>query len=174
MNIISMSMLAEKRRKQTWILNPRSTDWSEDGNKYGQRMLEKMGWTPGKGLGVNEQGIVNALRVKYKSDLRGLGCDSKIEEWTKTQEEFNALLGELAGNEKDSKIGSLEKTSKNIRNRVHYHKFTRRKDLSRYSAKDLESILGLNNLISSKNTIGESVNKGNCENKIFRFTIGGF
>lgn len=30
-----------------------------------------MGWKPGKGLGVNEQGIVNALRVKYKSDLRG-------------------------------------------------------------------------------------------------------
>lgn len=42
-----------------------------DSSKYGQRILEKMGWKPGKGLGVNEQGIVNALRVKYKSDLRG-------------------------------------------------------------------------------------------------------
>jgi len=30
---------------------------SADQNKFGQKMLEKMGWTKGKGLGANEQGV---------------------------------------------------------------------------------------------------------------------
>ncbi|KAK9506535.1 hypothetical protein O3M35_008455 [Rhynocoris fuscipes] len=141
-----MSMLAEKRQKKSWILNPRSTAWTCDSNKFGQKMLEKMGWTPGKGLGVNEQGMVDILRVKIKNDFKGLGCDKKVEDWIKTQEDFNNLLGELGADGDDQKVGkqSLEERSKSIKSRVHYHKFARGKDLSRYSSDDLKSILGVN------------------------------
>lgn len=34
-------------------------------------MLEKMGWTSGKGLGVNEQGMTEHVRVSYKDDTAG-------------------------------------------------------------------------------------------------------
>jgi hypothetical protein len=34
-------------------------------------MLEKMGWAPGKGLGANEQGMKNVLKIGYKSDTKG-------------------------------------------------------------------------------------------------------
>lgn len=36
------------RRKQKWAVDPRNTAWSNDDSKFGQRMLEKMGWSKGK------------------------------------------------------------------------------------------------------------------------------
>jgi Pin2-interacting protein X1 len=41
-----------------------------DTNKYGQQMLEKMGWKPGCGLGANEQGITEQIKVAYKNDKK--------------------------------------------------------------------------------------------------------
>lgn len=38
-----------------------------DNEKIGQKMLEKMGWTSGKGLGVNEQGIVEHIRLNKRN-----------------------------------------------------------------------------------------------------------
>ncbi|KAL0116094.1 hypothetical protein PUN28_011156 [Cardiocondyla obscurior] len=34
-------------------------------------MLEKMGWTKGKGLGANEQGITEFFRMQYRSNTTG-------------------------------------------------------------------------------------------------------
>lgn len=42
-----------------------------DANKFGQRMLEKMGWQLGKGLGANENGITENIKVSYKNDSQG-------------------------------------------------------------------------------------------------------
>nr|XP_054512497.1 PIN2/TERF1-interacting telomerase inhibitor 1 isoform X4 [Pan troglodytes] len=36
------------RRKQKWAVDPQNTAWSNDDSKFGQRMLEKMGWSKGK------------------------------------------------------------------------------------------------------------------------------
>lgn len=36
------------RRKQKWSVDPRNTAWSKDESKFGQKMLEKMGWSKGK------------------------------------------------------------------------------------------------------------------------------
>lgn len=43
-----------------------------DKNGFGQKMLEKMGWKHGKGLGANEQGLTESLKVSYKNDNKGM------------------------------------------------------------------------------------------------------
>lgn len=123
-------------------------------------MLAKMGWSKGKGLGANENGTQDFIRVRYKNDIGGLGFSARDDQWTENELTFNALLknlneesGEVAENgeapETSSKIKSLEEKSKKSRTRVHYQKFTRGKDLSRYSSKDLANIFGKKSLNES-------------------------
>jgi len=42
-----------------------------DENKFGQKLMEKMGWTKGKGLGANEDGMTEHVKVSLKSDKKG-------------------------------------------------------------------------------------------------------
>ncbi|KAK3914948.1 PIN2/TERF1-interacting telomerase inhibitor 1, partial [Frankliniella fusca] len=154
----NMAMLAEKRTKTRYYLhhkalNPRGNAWCEDSSKFGQRMLEKMGWSQGKGLGANEDGSTDPVTVSYKWDSKGMGYKGADgDEAVAQQKDFDALLATLSQNnspdgkstaphEKSPK--SLELMSQKSRARVHYHKFTRGKDLSRASSKDLASILGM-------------------------------
>ncbi|XP_050682439.1 PIN2/TERF1-interacting telomerase inhibitor 1 [Leptidea sinapis] len=143
-----MAMLAEPRRKQKVInLRAKNTAWSNDANKFGQRMLEKMGWSAGKGLGAKENGIVEHVVARYKNDDRGLGFEDKNDQWTKHEDDFNALLANLSNSNAESSDNlhsgiSLEDKSKKSKSRIHYHKFTRGKDLSKYSEKDLANIFG--------------------------------
>ncbi|CAG9568132.1 unnamed protein product [Danaus chrysippus] len=141
-------MLAGPRRKQKIInLRAKNSAWSNDTNKFGQRMLEKMGWSAGKGLGANENGIVEHIVARYKNDEKGLGYEDKNDQWTKHEDDFNSLLANLSNNSENNTENlhsgvSLEDKSKKSKARIHYHKFTRGKDLSRYSEKDLANIFG--------------------------------
>ncbi|KAF2895306.1 hypothetical protein ILUMI_10861 [Ignelater luminosus] len=153
-----MSMLAERKQKQKWILSGgsmnRKNDWSKDSNKFGQKMLERMGWKEGKGLGRNEDGLTEHVKVLYKSDNKGIGFKDSVE-WSAQQDNFKALLEELStsnvdSNDKPQNVKSLEEKSQNSRARVHYRKFTRGKDLSRYSEKDLANIFGKKKLNCEK------------------------
>ncbi|KAI5633582.1 g-patch domain-containing protein [Phthorimaea operculella] len=147
----TMSMLAGPRRKQKVInLRAKNNAWSNDSTKFGQRMLEKMGWSSGKGLGAKENGMVEHVVARYKNDEKGLGFDDKNDQWTKHEDDFNALLANLSnGDEKEIPLHSgisLEDKSKKSKARIHYHKFTRGKDLSKYSEKDLANIFGKKSL----------------------------
>ncbi|XP_057678569.1 PIN2/TERF1-interacting telomerase inhibitor 1 [Corythoichthys intestinalis] len=148
-----MSMLAEPRRKQKWSVDPRNSAWSNDDSKFGQKMLERMGWSKGKGLGRSEQGDVNPIKVKVKNDSYGLGTNGSYEDnWIAHQDDFNDLLAQLNdchgqnGNTEtkpeEQKSFSLEEKSKTSKKRVHYMKFAKGKDLSSRSATDLNCIFG--------------------------------
>ncbi|KAM6915422.1 PIN2/TERF1-interacting telomerase inhibitor 1 [Xenentodon cancila] len=148
-----MSMLAEPRRKQKWSVDPRNSAWSNDESKFGQKMLERMGWSKGKGLGRTEQGSTDHIKVKVKNNNHGLGTNASHEDnWIAHQDEFNELLAQLnnhhsqsTGSEAqpDEKEGfSLERKSKTSKKRVHYMKFTKGKDLSSRSETDLNCIFG--------------------------------
>ncbi|KAF7230463.1 PIN2/TERF1-interacting telomerase inhibitor 1 isoform X2 [Nothobranchius furzeri] len=148
-----MSMLAEPRRKQKWSVDPRNSAWSNDDSKFGQKMLERMGWSKGKGLGRSEQGSTDHIKVKVKNDSYGFGANASYEDnWIAHQDEFNDLLAQLNGHHgqnttdetpsEEKKGFSLEEKSKTSKKRVHYMKFTKGKDLSSRSEKDLNCIFG--------------------------------
>ncbi|XP_066149238.1 DNA ligase 1-like [Euwallacea fornicatus] len=150
-----MSMLAERKRKQKWSLNPRGKFWADDSNKFGQKLLEKMGWAPGKGLGLKEDGMTEHIKVAYKNDSEGMGYKKNDNQWTEHEINFSSLLVSLAGTETTQdntvKVNSLEKQSKSSKARLHYKKFTKGKDLSKCSEKDLANIFGKKSLNESSN-----------------------
>lgn len=41
---------------------------------FGQRMLERMGWNKGQGLGKDKSGMTEALDVKEKKDVLGVSA----------------------------------------------------------------------------------------------------
>ncbi|XP_063771155.1 PIN2/TERF1-interacting telomerase inhibitor 1 [Pseudophryne corroboree] len=148
-----MAMLAEPRRKQKWSVDPRNSTWSKDESKVGQKMLEKMGWSKGKGLGAQEQGSTEHIKVQVKNNTLGLGASINNEDnWVAHQDDFNQILAELnnchgaassASPANDSlKSFSLEEKSKASRKRLHYMKFAKGKDLSSRSDTDLACIFG--------------------------------
>ncbi|GAA6111036.1 PIN2/TERF1-interacting telomerase inhibitor 1 [Tachysurus ichikawai] len=131
-----MSMLAEPRRKQKWSVDPRNSAWSNDESKFGQKMLERMGWSKGKGLGKSEQGATEHIKVKVKNNSLGLGTAINHEDnWIAHQDDFNQLLADLnnchgPSNTEEPSLEqaqgfSLEEKSKTSKKRVHYMKFTK-------------------------------------------------
>lgn len=79
------------------------------------------------------------------------------EEWTQHEENFSALLENLSqatesnnDGTTETKLSSLEEKSKSSRARLHYKKFMRGKDLSRYSEKDIANIFGKKTLKACK------------------------
>ncbi|KAM9339720.1 PIN2/TERF1-interacting telomerase inhibitor 1 [Symphorus nematophorus] len=148
-----MSMLAEPRRKQKWSVDPRNSAWSKDDSKFGQKMLERMGWSKGKGLGRSEQGSTDHIKVKVKNNNYGLGTNASYEDnWIAHQDDFNELLAQLNSHHgqnnnidppaEEQKGFSLEEKSKTSKKRVHYMKFTKGKDLSSRTETDLNCIFG--------------------------------
>ncbi|CAD0204891.1 unnamed protein product [Chrysodeixis includens] len=167
-----MAMLAGPRRKQKVInLRAKNNAWSNDSTKFGQRMLEKMGWSEGKGLGAKENGIVDHVVARYKNDDRGLGFEDRNDQWTKHEDDFNSLLANLSnGDTNDEQLHSgvsLEVKSKKSKARVHYHKFTRGKDLTRYSEKDLANIFGKKTLKEKQKPQAEVENESPPTEQVF-------
>lgn len=118
-------------------------------------MLAKMGWSKGKGLGKEQHGNLDFIQIRYKNNANGLGYDGlKDNQWTENESQFDSLLKSLNGNcsnpesaeEQPTGSKSLEEKSKSSRARVHYKKFTRGKDVHKYSEKDLANILGKKSL----------------------------
>ncbi|EFN76107.1 Pin2-interacting protein X1 [Harpegnathos saltator] len=171
-----MSMLAESRRKKKWSIDPQGKRWSKDNDKIGQKMLEKMGWTSGKGLGINEQGITEHVRVnKRNPESERAGYNNLyMQDIHEHQDKFNEFLQQLANHHnqeetieklesnEDLTRQSLELKSKQSCARLHYQKFTRGKDVSKYSTKDLANIFGKKEL-TSKTEVEEDNNI--CENE---------
>ncbi|XP_061610469.1 PIN2/TERF1-interacting telomerase inhibitor 1 isoform X3 [Phyllopteryx taeniolatus] len=157
-----VQLCGRTRRKQKWSTDPRNSAWSNDDSKFGQKMLERMGWSKGKGLGRSEQGATEHVQVKVKNNCYGLGAQGSQEDnWIAHQEDFNDLLAQLnnchgRNNNSSSSSSSnaesppellqkgfsLEEKSKTSKKRVHYMKFAKGKDLSSRSATDLNCIFG--------------------------------
>ncbi|KAJ2040006.1 hypothetical protein H4S03_001335 [Coemansia sp. S3946] len=76
--------------------DPRNTTWSSDKGRFGFKMLEKMGWSEGKGLGANEDGMKEHVKIKLKTNNFGIGADRKnIRNWLENADGFSELLSRL-------------------------------------------------------------------------------
>ena len=99
--------LAGTKVKQRFGLDPRNTNWSNDTSRFGHKYLERMGWKPGKGLGLVEHATTSHIKVSIKDDNLGLGAKlskrSKKDEFDSGEcaglDVFQRILGRLNGKE---------------------------------------------------------------------------
>ncbi|XP_034240139.1 uncharacterized protein LOC117644634 [Thrips palmi] len=166
-----MSMLAEpraKKRKYNAHSAKINANWAQETNSIGLKLIQKMGWSEGKGLGVNESGKAEPLHIAFKADNRGLGClglegdiavaqQRGFEELLANLSQENGTSDDVAKFSEERETKSLESMSEKSRARVHYHKFTRGKDLSRASSKDLACILGVPDPDSSQRKLNDDL-----------------
>ena len=145
--------------KLKWSVDPRNTAWSNDTSQFGHKMLKKMGWEKGKGLGANENGLTEAVKLSGNKNTKGLGCTASYDyTWMAHQDDFSSLLSELnASNSQKadakmtkSEVVCLEKTSRSQKG-LRYHKFTKGKNLSNYNEADMVGILGIKKSLNGKN-----------------------
>uniref|UniRef100_A0A0K8US16 PIN2/TERF1-interacting telomerase inhibitor 1 n=1 Tax=Bactrocera latifrons TaxID=174628 RepID=A0A0K8US16_BACLA len=103
-----MAMLAEPRQRKRYNLTPRGKALYEDDTRFGTKMLEKMGWSKGKGLGANEDGSQDFVRVRMRNTNEGLGFEDRDDHWTQHEQDFNGLLETLNGVDGDN-VKAIEK-----------------------------------------------------------------
>lgn len=73
-----------------------------DENRFGTKLMLKMGWSKGKGLGRDEAGSKDFLRVRFKNDVKGIGFENRDDQWTQHEQSFNGLLSTLNGEEENA------------------------------------------------------------------------
>ncbi|KAJ3054670.1 PIN2/TERF1-interacting telomerase inhibitor 1 [Rhizophlyctis rosea] len=145
--------LAEPKRKQRIGPDPRNKAWADDKSKFGLKMLEKFGWSEGKGLGVNQDGITQHVSVRLKEDNLGVGADRRtVDNWLDNNSAFDQLLQSLAtttGGDSTTVTETREETKAEVEapkapafGRFHRKKFLRNKTVSNYDSADLSRILG--------------------------------
>jgi Pin2-interacting protein X1 len=144
--------------------------WRNDTSSFGYKMLQKMGWSEGKGLGKKEDGRVENIKVLRRTDTRGVGQEVNLTGaagWDAHSQGFNSLLSQLSKSaddgkaatkkekKKKSKDGKKEKKPKATKdpdrprpvrrlNRVvSRSRMLKQKDISQYSAADMAAILGV-------------------------------
>ena len=90
--------------------NPNGTLWANNKDKLGAKLLAKWGWTEGKGLGKNENGMTEHVKVTKKDDNTGVGTSMNVSSWTGNTLRFEDTLARLSGNtskKKKKRSGSV-------------------------------------------------------------------
>lgn len=142
--------------KERWSNDPNGEVWARDETKVGQKMMEGMGWTAGKGLGAAEQGSTTHVKVNKRALQLGLGADSSTpDKWAEHISDFDGILSRLNASapssapssapnsaqvsetEQEQPATKRRKKSKNL-----YTKFKKNKNLSSLSEKDMAHIFG--------------------------------
>ncbi|KAI8897773.1 hypothetical protein BC833DRAFT_592425 [Globomyces pollinis-pini] len=85
--------LAEPKNKQRITADPQNKRWKDDKNAIGFKLLGKMGWTDGTGLGKDNQGRTTNLKVALKQNNFGVGADARTSDnWLENTFAFDDLL----------------------------------------------------------------------------------
>ncbi len=136
-------------------VDPNNLQWSEDTSRFGFKMLQKMGWKQGEGLGKNGEGISEHIKVVKRQESLGLGADKstastvcvktatfsdilrKLNQANNNNSSDNDEDGENSPNSTTIMMEKKEKTTK----RVHHQRRAARAT-KKWQGADLAAILG--------------------------------
>merc|ERR1711881_238120 len=140
-----MGLLADNNRKQKWSADPRNIAWRTDNQdkNFGTKMMKKMGWKEGQGLGKSGQGRTSNITATVKNNMRGVGCSLKHNsEWVAGQDDFNAVLRML--NDDDTSAFKQKKMEQKraIKRKAMHSRFVKAKDLSSSCKSDMQALFG--------------------------------
>ncbi|QDZ25222.1 hypothetical protein HOP50_16g77680 [Chloropicon primus] len=136
-------------------------------SSFAYKMMNKLGWSEGRGLGANEQGITSHIRAKKKDDNEGVGVAEAAKakgDWTVNTSAYDKILSNLRSHHEEGEGGEAATTSgaaaeakgkrskgkekkskrKLVRAAGRYKKRESAKVVKNYSAEDLAAILGTN------------------------------
>uniref|UniRef100_A0A1B6KW23 G patch domain-containing protein 11 n=1 Tax=Graphocephala atropunctata TaxID=36148 RepID=A0A1B6KW23_9HEMI len=82
-----------------------------DSNNVGFKMLQKLGFKPGSGLGRSGEGRVEPIPVEVKSDRQGLGRKASLAELAKLQAKYRAEAKERMLNIDDYRLRKAEEAA---------------------------------------------------------------
>eukprot|EP01114_Cavostelium_apophysatum_P019118 TRINITY_DN6068_c0_g1_i1.p1 TRINITY_DN6068_c0_g1~~TRINITY_DN6068_c0_g1_i1.p1 ORF type:complete len:171 (+),score=18.83 TRINITY_DN6068_c0_g1_i1:84-596(+) len=75
--------------------DPQNKTWIKDTSNFGFRMLERMGWSDGKGLGANLDGRTDYIKHTRNTEREGLGTtDDSRTHWNNN--DLNQLFANLS------------------------------------------------------------------------------
>lgn len=134
--------------------------WAEDKSGFGYRMLAKMGWSEGKGLGVNEDGMTSHIRAKRRRTNGGVGTDCRASAQWKVPgavaSGFNDVLARIAtpqspGDSPDASDGeasdAIVPPTKGVepvsgKGQSYFARRARQKNVGQYTPAQLREIFG--------------------------------
>jgi len=160
--------LAGPRNKQRISIDPQNKKWSQDKSKYGMKLMKKMGWEEGKGLGSDMSGQTEHIKVFQKTNNLGIGATKKtMDNWLDNTNAFSELLKKLnerveSGNVSDDDSSKDDKKPIAYGRLYHRKKFLRNKIVSNYDKENLDMILGVR---SSSNTATPVTSEDESEKK---------
>merc|ERR1712127_222127 len=142
---MGMGLLAESRHKSKWSVDPNNINWKKKSGKdsFGHKLMSKMGWSAGEGLGKNSDGMVKCISAKVKNNNHGIGCDAKYDrEYTAGQDEFNAVLKMLNENDTSDLANQRREKKRTVTRKALNSRFVKAKDLSKAGKDDMAAIFG--------------------------------
>ncbi|CAN8069174.1 unnamed protein product [Agarophyton chilense] len=127
-------------------VDTRNQAWASDTSRFGLKMLQKMGWSEGKGLGREENGRTDPLRAKKNFEKQGLGVSvvntSAWDAPAQMAHGLNSVLAKLA-----STHSALLEQGADVQNEASrpvgfYARRAAQKNVKGYSADALREIFG--------------------------------
>jgi hypothetical protein len=131
--------------------------WEEEKSNFGLKMMGKMGWEQGQGLGKDKQGSTQFVRAKIKNDNQGIGATrvNGDDMFSASTGLYNELLKRLNANKMEVGEGGADLTEQDegdkstqsqlqtyVARQNLYGKFRATKEKWKSSSQSLSEILG--------------------------------
>ncbi|KAJ3271038.1 hypothetical protein HDV01_007119 [Terramyces sp. JEL0728] len=137
--------LAGPRQKQRITVDPRNKNWTEDKGAIGFKMLEKMGWSEGKGLGSDESGRQTNIKVSLKTNSWGVGADAKTaDNWLENTFALDDMFKNIAETDSIFIMPEPEEKQAPVISSRHLKraKFVKNKIVSNFDSSSINNIFG--------------------------------